>query len=305
MKKNFLKINVAIIIIMVLLPLFAFSQKTEIKHVILIGLDGWGAYSIPKANMPTIKKAMENGAYTLHARSVLPSSSAVNWASMMMGAGPELHGFTEWGSKKPDLPSRILTEKYGMFPSIFGLLRDQKPNSEIGYFYEWEGMGYLMEKQAANVTMHIPQDSINRYEGVEKATEYIRTKKPTFAMIVFDQPDGAGHKYGHDTPEYYTELSALDKGVAMLVKAVEDAGMTKNTLFIFTADHGGINKGHGGKTMQEMEIPIIMCGPGVKKGFEITESVMIYDIAATIAYIFKLNVPQVWISRPIKTAFTF
>jgi predicted AlkP superfamily phosphohydrolase/phosphomutase len=37
---------------------------------------------------------MENGSYTLKMRSVLPSSSAVNWASMFMGAGPELHGYT-------------------------------------------------------------------------------------------------------------------------------------------------------------------------------------------------------------------
>ena len=42
---------------------------------------------------------MEDGSYTLKKRSALPSSSAINWASMFMGAGPELHGYTEWGSK--------------------------------------------------------------------------------------------------------------------------------------------------------------------------------------------------------------
>ena len=30
--------------------------------------------------------------------------------------------------------------------------------------------------------------------------------------------------------------------------------------------HGGINKGHGGKTMQEMETPFIIAGKNVKKG---------------------------------------
>lgn len=61
---------------------------------------------------------MEDGAYTLKKRSALPSSSAINWASMFMGAGPELHGYTEWGSKTPELPSRVLN-KNGIFPTVF------------------------------------------------------------------------------------------------------------------------------------------------------------------------------------------
>ena len=78
------------------------SAKSKAKHVVLIGLDGWGAYSVPKADIPHIKQLMAEGSYTLEKRSVLPSSSAVNWASMFMGAGPELHGYTEWASKTPE-----------------------------------------------------------------------------------------------------------------------------------------------------------------------------------------------------------
>jgi len=33
---------------------------------------------------------------------------------MFMGVGPELHGYTQWGSKIPDLPSRELN-KNGIF----------------------------------------------------------------------------------------------------------------------------------------------------------------------------------------------
>lgn len=39
--------------------------KDKAKHVVLIGLDGWGAYSLPKADMPNVKKLMEDGSYTL------------------------------------------------------------------------------------------------------------------------------------------------------------------------------------------------------------------------------------------------
>ena len=75
------------------------AAKQKAKHVILIGMDGWRAYSVPKADIPAIKSLMTNGCYTLHSRSVLPSSSAINWASMFMGVGTELHGYTTWGSK--------------------------------------------------------------------------------------------------------------------------------------------------------------------------------------------------------------
>lgn len=46
--------------------------KDKAKHVVFIGLDGWGAYSLPKADMPNVKKLMEDGAYTLKKRSALP-----------------------------------------------------------------------------------------------------------------------------------------------------------------------------------------------------------------------------------------
>ena len=44
------------------------------KHVFLIGIDGWGSYSMKQAKVPNIRDLMANGSYTLEKRSVLPSS---------------------------------------------------------------------------------------------------------------------------------------------------------------------------------------------------------------------------------------
>ena len=110
-------ITLALSILAVLLVITPCNAKGKAKHVVLIGLDGWGAYSVPKADIPTIKQLMGDGAYTLEKRSALPSSSAINWASMFMGAGPELHGYTQWGSKTPELPSRELNQ-HGIFPTM-------------------------------------------------------------------------------------------------------------------------------------------------------------------------------------------
>lgn len=296
MKKTFLFLIVALSF------LLSGQAAEKAKHVVLIGLDGWGAYSVLKAEIPNIRKMMNEGCYTLKKRSALPSSSAINWASMFMGAGPELHGYTQWGSKVPELPSREVTEN-GIFPTIFYLLHKARPEAEIGCLYEWEGIKYLADTLALDYHAQAPDYNKHPEALCGMAEKYIKEKTPVLLAVCFDNPDHVGHAAGHDTPEYYAKLNELDTYVARIVQAVKDAGMFDNTIFIITADHGGINKGHGGKTMQEMETPFIICGKNVKKGGEFSESMMQYDVASTIAYIFGLKQPQVWIGRPMKQVF--
>ena len=38
----------------------AWAAKRQAKHVVLIALDGWGAYSVPKADIPNIGIASEH-----------------------------------------------------------------------------------------------------------------------------------------------------------------------------------------------------------------------------------------------------
>ena len=281
----------------------SFAAKWKAQHVVLIGLDGWGAYSVEKADIPNIKNVMANGAYTLKKRSALPSSSAINWASMFMGAGPELHGYTEWGSKTPELPSRVLN-KNGIFPTIFQLLRDARPKAEIGCLYEWNGIKYLVDTLSLNYHYHVADYNKTPKELGNMASAYIKEKHPTLVAICYDNPDHTGHTEGHDTPGYYEKLKELDTYVGQIVQAVKDAGILDDTIFILTSDHGGIKKGHGGKTMQEMETAFIISGKNIKKGLRFDDvSMMQYDVASTIAHIFNLEQPQVWIGRPMKIVF--
>ncbi len=55
--------------------------------------------------------------------------------------------------------------------------------------------------------------------------------------------------------------------------------------------------------MQEMQTPFIISGKNIKKGGEFHESMMQYDVASTIAHIFGLKQPQVWIGRPMLQVF--
>jgi len=265
------------------------------KHIILFGSDGFGAYAFEKAKIPNIRKMMNNGSYSLQARSVLPSSSAVNWASMIMGSGPELHGFTEWGSKTPELPSRIIG-KGGIYPTIFSLIDEQLPNSKKGVSYNWGGIGYVFEKNMVDLDFHGETDE----KTVDKALEFLIEKKPIFTFIHLDEPDHTGHGIGHDTPEYYESVEKIDSLVGQIINTLEKQKMMEETIILFTSDHGGIDKGHGGKTLLEVEIPWIIYGSGIHKK-KLDQTIVTYDTGATIAFLLGLKIPEYWRGKPITT----
>ncbi len=275
-----------------------FATKKPFKHVILVGYDGMSSHALNAgANMPTLSKLMQEGAHTTEARCILPSSSACNWASMFMGASSEIHGYNTWGSRTPDLPSRELN-KNGVFPNMFSEYREASPSSRQSVFYQWEGIRYIVDTMAVD---HLYQSS--EQDLVDKAKKELIDNKPSLMVVSFDQPDGIGHKFGWESTEYLDKLTQLDGYLKQIVDAIDEAGIKDNTLLIVTSDHGGIENGHGGITMKEMQVPVVLWGKGVKSGYKIEDSVMIYDIAATILSAKHVQKPQVWIGRSIDSAF--
>lgn len=282
---------------------FAETDKTPLaKHVVIIGLDGWGAYSVEKADMPNVKKLMKDGSYTLKKRSVLPSSSAPNWAAMFMGAPTEIHGYTTWGSKTPEIPSHVLNS-HGIFPTIFSITKEARPDAEIGVLYEWDGIKHLVDTLSLTHHQQAFPTAENPGALCDMAEKYIMEKQPDLVAICFDEPDHTGHSAGHDTPEYYSILTRLDSYVGRIVDAVRKAGIMDDTVVVVTADHGGINKDHGGITLMEMETPFIVYGNGIKKGNKVTDVMMQYDVAATIANILGIEPPQAWTGRDINSIY--
>ena len=274
------------------------SNNEKAKHVFYIGLDGWGSYTMDCADMPNVRRLMDEGSFTLKKRTVLPSHSASNWASMFMGAGPEIHGFYECCSTTPDLEPRFLS-KNGIFPTIFQLLRNREPDAEIGAMYEWKGIEYLIDTLSMSKFANIPQKQL-----CDSAKAYITAKKPKLAAFIYDDPDHVGHKYGHDTEELYAKMTELDAWIGEILAAIEQAGIMDDSIIIVTSDHGGIKHSHGGTTMMEMETPLIVYGKGIKKGYRFDDiSVAQCDVASTMAYIFGLEQPQAWYGRAIKCIF--
>lgn len=277
-------------------------EAVEASHIILIGLDGMSSADFVTDDMPAVSSLMNEGCWTFKKRSVLPSSSAINWASMFMGVGTELHGYTTFGSETPELPSRVVNS-HGICPTVFSLLDEQKPGCETGCIYEWNTIRCFIDTLAVRYHEKSGYTEECRDSLCILAENYIRTKKPTLFAIIWDRPDHEGHACGWGSEEYHAAIRELDGYIARVIQAAKDAGIYDNTVFIVTSDHGGLGKNHGNPTLNEMETPFIIAGKGIRKGYEIGESMMQYDVAATITEILGLERPQVWVGRPVMSVF--
>ncbi len=231
----------------------------------------------------------------MRARGVMPTVSSPNWASMIMGAGPEQHGVTsnDWQPDKFDFPP--VSGEGSRFPTIFGILRAQQPKARIAVFHDWDGFGRLVEPGVADVT----EDLKGSTETMRHAMQHWRKNRPHLMFVHLDDVDHAGHEKGHGSPEYYAAVAEAGRLLAELDEAIKDTA----AYLIVTADHGGRGKKHGGNTIEELEIPWMITGPKVRRGRQIQASVNTFDTAATIAWLLRLKMPQAWIGRPVEEAF--
>lgn len=169
----------------------------------------------------------------------------------------------------------------------------------MGVIYQWDGFVRLFEESAVSWSANATDEQ----DATDEAAIYIRENKPLLTFVQLDHVDGAGHQYGYGSPQYYAAVGRADELIGQIIDAVKRTGIYNETVFIVTADHGGIGKSHGGETLAEVEIPFIISGKGVKKNQELTTSFVQYDNAAAVAFALNIARPSAWTGRPAKSAF--
>lgn len=279
--------------------LFFALHALAADHVLVIGIDGLTPRGLKRAATPNIDRLAREGAATFTARAVMPTSSSSNWASMIMGAGPEQHGVTsnDWQPAKFTI-APTAKGPTGVFPTMFALIREQRPAARLAAFYDWSDFGRLIEAGVANPSRHVKGP-----EAAARATaEWIRDHRPHLCFLQLDHVDAAGHKNGWDSPAYDRAVELADRLVGDLLAALDAAGIRDRTVVMVTSDHGGTGTRHGGESMEELEVPWVLAGPGVKRSHIVTAPVNIYDIAPTVIELLGLQPHPKWIGRPLAEA---
>jgi hypothetical protein len=205
------------------------------------------------------------------------------------------------------------------FPSVFQAIADQQFVRPLrtAALTDWNGFLDLfpnpivphiyLQPTAANCSVMV-NETIN---------SIIRPDAADFTFLHFDEVDDSGHCCGWGSQAYYAAVMHVDSCIGALLAALDAAGVRNETLVIVTADHGGFNYSHGSTDAWNMYTPLIFSGPNVVRNYSIpcpmlgrscyapnALNVRNLDVAATALFALGLEVPDLWIGRPLVEIYT-
>jgi predicted AlkP superfamily pyrophosphatase or phosphodiesterase len=273
------------------------------KRVVLLALDGLGSY-YKKVATPNLNSFTLLGP---EVRSQLPSNSAENWGSVLHGVKPSKHGLTNLiVIKKP-------YDENSLYPSILKLLQ-KNDKKNLASFASWGPVNKGIIELSVNADKYSPGVNENIFTRfwlwfklrilrnssydpyvVSKAIEYIlnpQNNKVEFLLIHLVDVDEHGHAHGWGSENYLNQLSAMDLQIGEILKAIETAGWSKDSLIIATTDHGGIGYDHGGNSDAETLGFLGLKGNGFTKENTENASITNMDCAAIILNALGVEIPS-------------
>jgi len=282
------------------LPAVAFAKpKRHVNHVFIISYDQGGGSSIKNApNMPVFHEMAQAGAHDWQAYTIVPSITLPSHTSMLTGVGIQKHQI-DWNDYQPD-------KGVVKVPTVFSLAHLQGLSTAM----------YVGKEKFKHLL--IP-GSVDHFEISGKALAVaaafardLPKAKYNLCFLHFADIDSSGHAHGLHSPEWVQSMADTDAALKIIRDAIVKAGLEDDSVVILTADHGGHNyqtsdgktKGtHGSSKPEDVEIPWIAWGHGVRPNYDITSAVVTYDTTATALWLLGVNLPDSFWGRPVVSAF--
>jgi len=299
--------------LIVALCVLALSSRAtpRAEHVFIISLDGGKPAAIEQSKMPALERLVAEGAHTWTATTIFPSTTLPAHTSMLTGVGPEKHQvlWNWWAPAKGAVrvPTVFSEAKAAGFSTAMFVGKQKfrqllRTNSVDEFNYNRAVEGEVIKSDNGDTKVR-REGTVLADQVARDAAAYIVQHKPSLCFIHFADPDVAGHKFGWGSPEQLEAFAKSDGALDVILKAISEARITDETVVIVSADHGGHGKGHGTKSLEDMQIPWIAWGKGVKKGFTITAPVTTCDTTATALWLLNVPCPDSLDGRPVTSAF--
>ena len=277
------------------------ADALRAEHVFIVSFDQGNPDLIQKSDMPIFKAMAAECAHTWNAYTVVPSVTLPAHVSMLTGVGVQKHQVT-WNDY---LPARGLVK----VPTIFTLAKEH--GFVTAMFVAKEKFKHLNQPGSLDAFVW-PQPEDDAKAVAKDFAEQLEELKPNLCFVHFRDPDSVGHKFGADSLEKMDALAYCDEALKTVKAAITAAGLIESTVIILTSDHGAhdvknrqlkILGTHGSAESDDVLIPWVAWGKGVKKNFIITAPVLQYDTAATALWLLNVPLPDYFWGKPVTSAF--
>ncbi len=277
------------------------APPSGVKHVFVISFDQGNPDLIRRIAMPAFQQMAAAGARSWEAYTIVPSITLPSHVSMLTGVGIQKHQVT-WNDYQPD-------KGFVNVPTVFSLAKER--GLKTAMFVAKEKFKHLNLPNTVDVLIW-PQPNDDAKSVASAFAAEFGKLKPNLVFIHFRDPDTVGHRTGAYSPEKIQALKDCDEALQTIKDAVAAAGVLQNSVFILTADHGSHDSknregktvgSHGDSRPEDVMIPWVAWGKGVKKDFTITAPVVQYDTAATALWLLKVPLPEHFWGRPVTSAF--
>ena len=256
--------------------------------VVLIAIDGLRPDAIGPSVSPTLVQHIRTGSSTLRGQSVEPSITLPCFTSIFHSVPPSEHGVTgnEWRPMADPIP--------GLMEVLSGA------GLRCSAVYNWEQLRdvYRPGQLVHAIYENTNTDPLGDHGMANRAVEIIGREESDFLFVYLGVVDSAGHEFGWMSDGYLEQVARADAAAAHVLDALPD-----DSTVVIISDHGGQEFAHGTDSPEDMTIPLIFKGPGIRAGYTITEPVSLLDVSPTIAAAFGVDAEPKWRGRAIGEIF--
>lgn len=282
------------------------AASAKVPNILYIHSHDTGRYTSPYGHdvpTPNLQKLAQEGILFREAYCAAPTCSPSR-ASLLTGACPHSNGMlglANRGFTMSDYQQHIihtLRREAGYYSALFGVQHIAKDPAVIGYDHVEVFPGNHVEQVAPAAVRFIqnkPEEPFWMTVGFFETHRKYRTAEPEddWRFIEPPAPIPDATVTRKDMADFHASVRKLDWGVGQVLAALDDAGLSRNTLVISTTDHGisfpemKCNLYDGG-----MGIHMVMRGPGGFTGGKVCDALLSQiDLFPTLCDLLEIAPP--------------